>query len=68
MSKFYDFNGVHIDVEEIVAFYPLYGGKLHFVLRGGGEVDIDLGKVAADVWMRELASQLGSAGKFPLPQ
>jgi len=68
MAKFYDFNGVHIDIEEVAAFYPLYGGKLRFVLRGGAEVDIDLGKTAADIWIRELTSQLGSEGKFPIRQ
>jgi hypothetical protein len=68
MAKFYEFNGVHIDIEEIAAFYPLYGGKLHVVLRGGGEVDVDLGKTPAEAWLRELTAQLGSEGKFPIKQ
>jgi len=64
MAKFYEFNGVHIDIEQIVAFYPMYGGKLRFVLRGGAEVDIDLGKTKAETLIQELSRQLGSEGKF----
>lgn len=68
MAKFYEFNGVHIDIEQIAAFYPIYGGKLHFALRGGAEVDIDLGKVKAETMIQELTRQLGSEGKFPSGQ
>jgi hypothetical protein len=65
MSKFYDFNGIYLDIEEVAAFHPLYGGKLRFILRGGANVDIDVGKIAAEVWVRQLAAQLKAEGKFP---
>ena len=66
MPKFYDFNGIHLDIEEIAAFHPLYGGKLRLILRGGANVDVDLGKIAAEAWVRELAAQLKTEGKFPI--
>jgi len=65
MANFYDFNGIHLDIDEVAAFHPVYGGKLRLILRGGANIDIDVGKTPADVWVRELAAQLKAHGKFP---